>query len=147
MKKKVSETVTIEKVKVVQVSCNKCGKSLKVNENECIVDDRQNEPHEFVCDFGYYSSFDGERWNFDLCETCLVELVKSFKLVPDGFMIDRDYIQLEKDHQRIFEKWKSTGKWESFLGYTIEDLESLRGIFKDEYIDELIEKCKLGELE
>lgn len=32
--------------------------------------------------FGYESGFDEERWKFDLCESCLVDFVKTFKYSP-----------------------------------------------------------------
>jgi hypothetical protein len=75
--------------------------------------------------FGYESRFDGESWIFDLCDDCLVTVVKSFMHVPDGFKIDNSY-NLVKYHQKVFDEWKETGTWDEFVGYTYEELLELK---------------------
>lgn len=55
------------------VICNGCGKSLKVENGvlkEGCFSGKQN--------FGYFSSMDGERHQFDLCEDCYRKLIAQF---------------------------------------------------------------------
>ncbi|MBR2950602.1 MAG: hypothetical protein IKC46_12200 [Lachnospiraceae bacterium] len=63
----------IEKPKLISVTCNCCGRQLKVENGElkegCFAG-RQA--------FGYFSSMDGEMHSFDLCEACYHELTKQF---------------------------------------------------------------------
>ncbi|MBM7702880.1 hypothetical protein [Metabacillus iocasae] len=79
---KVYEKVTVTKEVPALVTCNKCGKS------EALIGARAERSHKsdlfhtFEMMFGYGSSFDSECWDFDLCEDCLVEFVKSFKHAP-----------------------------------------------------------------
>jgi len=64
-----------EKKVLENVSCNGCGRRLKVENGElkegCFCA-RQA--------FGYFSSMDGEIHSFDLCEDCYRELIKKFTL-------------------------------------------------------------------
>ena len=59
-----------------QVICNQCGKELTVQngylKEGCFAAD---------ISFGYFSSKDGTRHRFDLCEECYDKLVKQF-LIP-----------------------------------------------------------------
>lgn len=59
--------------KLIQVICNKCGKSLKV-ENGYL------KEYCFSADtvFGYFSQKDGTRHHFDLCEDCYDRLIAGF---------------------------------------------------------------------
>lgn len=61
--------------KLIKVICNKCGQELSA-EQEMI--------KEGVCtletDWGYFSDKDGEHHEFDLCESCYDEWVKSFRV-------------------------------------------------------------------
>ena len=62
------------------MECNKCGQSLEyVNDMEV--------------KFNYGSTFDGEQWQFTLCDKCLDQLANSFVYPPKGFMEDpyREY--------------------------------------------------------
>jgi len=65
-----------ERVTFVQelkgVVCNCCGEVFDPSESDLI--------HQFSPSFGYGSSFDLESWTFDICETCLVKIVKDFKV-------------------------------------------------------------------
>lgn len=148
MRKVVSEKKEVVKTECVileeSIICNKCGKEfIRVEDNYCW----NAEIHSIQIEFGYGSQYDLERWSFDLCEDCLTEFIKTFKYVPDGFMQLTGMYPLEKDHQLVFERWKETGKWEPFTNYTIKEIEKFRGIIHDEYLNEVIEKCKIGELE
>lgn len=113
--------------------CNKCSKLSKRSE--------MDSSHKNInLEFGYESKHDSEIWNFDLCEECLIEFIKTFNIVPDGFYQDKTYYPLEKNHQKSFEIWKKTNEWESFVDYTYDELVGLQGLFLDTYINELITK-------
>lgn len=63
------------------MKCNKCGKEFK--------DDRLNPRgyhnpmmHKFVITFGYGSIHDTEQMTFWLCEDCIFEDTKDFKILP-----------------------------------------------------------------
>jgi hypothetical protein len=148
MRNKVTEkkvTMVEEVIIEESICCNKCGKEYKKSHEEQYCWDAKMQS--FSASFGYGSKYDMEHWQFDLCEDCLVEIIKSFKYVPDGFMQETSLYPIEKDHQKVFELWKNSGTWEPFINYTVEELEEYRGVFRDEYIDKLIEKCKNGYLE
>lgn len=65
----------IEKKVLTAVTCNGCGRQLKVENGElkegCYAG-RQA--------FGYFSSMDGEMHSFDLCEQCYRTLTQKFKI-------------------------------------------------------------------
>lgn len=62
-----------EERKLVQVVCNRCGKSLKVE------DGRLKEGcFSAVAAFGYFSRKDGSVHRFDLCEDCYDEMTAQF---------------------------------------------------------------------
>lgn len=60
------------------VVCNKCGKSLKV-ENGIL----KEESFEGDQIFGYFSNRDGMRHRFDLCGDCYKEVIKGFKIAVE----------------------------------------------------------------
>lgn len=138
MRKKKTEKVEqiVEEVVSETITCNKCGNSVTQEQRGFESDYYQN----INLHFGYGSSFDMETWNFDICEDCLVEFVKTFKHVPSGFRSD-EYLVIDdesKEHQKLFENWKETGKWDELKYKTYEELVGLKGIYKEEYIDPLI---------
>lgn len=144
MQKVITEKKIITEERDIVVSesvvCNKCGKeSIKKEDDHWFGEDFQH----IHLSFGYGSSFESERWSFDLCDGCLIDIVRTFKYVPDGFKQDYTEVKFVKDPQKTFEKWKETGEWEEFADYTYEELEDLRGYLNDEYIDSLIESYKL----
>lgn len=62
------------------ILCNKCGQSLK----NCGFEDYGFEGLiEISILFGYGSKQDGTSYKFSLCEDCIMELVKSFKIAPE----------------------------------------------------------------
>ena len=63
-----------EDKRLIELYCNKCGKQIKI-ENEI------SQEGNFSVDYrwDYFSCKDGRRHQFDLCETCYDEIVKTFK--------------------------------------------------------------------
>jgi hypothetical protein len=76
--------------------------------------------------FGYWSKFDMEHWSFDICDNCLEDVIKTFKIAPDGFKVDSGWLVSEKEHQKVFEKWKDTGIWDDRHLYEYGDEEEDR---------------------
>jgi hypothetical protein len=74
--------------KVVGYKCNKCGKYIDDRDGTALA--LPDTIHEFVIQFGYNSSYDCEKWEFHLCEDCLVEFAKSFAIPPEinNYMTD-----------------------------------------------------------
>lgn len=64
-----------DRQELLEVICNGCGRSLRVEggilkEGCCGVDTV----------FGYFSSRDGMRHRFDLCEECYAKIIETFKV-------------------------------------------------------------------
>lgn len=59
--------------RILQVTCNKCGKHLRV-QNGVLTEECCSVAHSF----GYFSQKDGIRHRFDLCESCYDKFVASF---------------------------------------------------------------------
>lgn len=79
-----------KKIGLTKITCNKCGKTLKVygGYNPQIMDDELNDEwnwmHEFKIDRpGYPSKFDGIESTFHLCDDCLYEFYESFAVEPE----------------------------------------------------------------
>ena len=72
------EEIQVTKKVLKSITCNKCGKSKEITDFGF----EQDEFHSLNLSFGYGSGFDEERWKFDLCESCLVDFVKTFKYSP-----------------------------------------------------------------
>lgn len=66
------ESRCIEDIVCVERTCNKCGKVESANNS--------SEIQEFKIEWGYLSPFDMEIWLFELCSTCLSEIIDSFKI-------------------------------------------------------------------
>jgi hypothetical protein len=112
------------------VTCNKCGKSQKLHGEDYQRNWQAGKYQSFYCSFGYGSSYDMERWDFDLCESCLTDLVHTFKIVPNGFGED-DYTAWHP--QIMFDEWKTTGSINLEAGMTQEELEENGGsIYKND---------------
>lgn len=63
----------IEVEAVVDILCNRCGKSIVVERSQgpgALVEALWAEKAALVADWGYHSSRDGEQWRADLCEEC-----------------------------------------------------------------------------
>lgn len=140
MKEYFFETVTETKQIGHTSICNRCGKR-----NEIIQDkhyDWEDDIKNFSIGFGYESKFDGENWRFDLCEDCLVSIIKEFKYVPEGFKEDRyNSFSSPEEHQKVFDHWKETGNWEELKFKTYEELKAMNnGWFDYEYINDAVKK-------
>ena len=88
--------------------CNCCGKLFKPEQSDLV--------QHFDLHFGYHSKFDNKgNWKGEICENCYVAFIKTFKIVPENFMSDPDYISdYDKDHnlhQELFDNWKETDEW------------------------------------
>ncbi|PKR83536.1 hypothetical protein [Heyndrickxia camelliae] len=139
------EVVKIEKVTTSKtVICNKCG-TTQVNNNWNPPSAEEyyfsNDIHNIQLGFGYGSRFDNESWNFDLCDSCLESLVKTFKYPPDGFYEDGySVIDDEEEKQKVFEHYKKTGEWNEFLFKSYEELVEFAKFYNVEYINEVIKE-------
>lgn len=112
----------------MQTVCNKCGQSFEY-------------ASDMQVNFGYGSVYDMETWEFYICDDCIQELVKSFKIAPKGFKDDEYNPRLTSEqHQLTFNNWKDTGKWEEMMYIPYDELISYRGYFEDEYINNCIRK-------
>lgn len=60
------------------VICNGCGRTLKVENGEL-----KEGCFEGKQTFGYFSSMDGERHSFDLCEECYKKLLAGFAVAAE----------------------------------------------------------------
>ncbi|PTX59984.1 hypothetical protein C8P63_110129 [Melghirimyces profundicolus] len=79
--------------------CNKCGKSVQADSNDFETD----LIHSFQTEFGYGSGFDMEEWSWELCEDCLVDIVRTFQFAPDGFGGEYRTESSESQQQRFEE--------------------------------------------
>jgi len=75
---KQTKIVKVEQEELVMVECNKCGKMGWVDDDLAL-----NLFHSFATTFHYGSPHDMERWDFDLCEKCLLEFINTFKTEPE----------------------------------------------------------------
>lgn len=72
---------TIKKVKaaetdrlVTKIVCNSCGKAAK--HPDC------TDITPVDIEFSYGSEQDGQTWSFDICDTCIKDIVAKFKVPP-----------------------------------------------------------------
>lgn len=105
----------VENVKTVVVIpelkgiiCNCCG--------ECFGPNYTNTTQQFNLNFGYGSKYGNQKpWEFEMCEMCIIKLIKGFKHVPENFMSEKSIISAcdtdSELHQRVFEEWQETGEW------------------------------------
>ena len=80
---RILKTILVERVEATAIVCNRCGMSF-----DCGEEFENNLIHNFNIGFGYGSKHDLERWSFDLCETCIEKLVKTFKIKVTKFDCD-----------------------------------------------------------
>ena len=74
------KTINAPTVVETSITCNKCGKVYDLEEQD-LEEWQAFFIHELTVRFGYASKFDGDTWNFDLCENCLEEMALSF-IIP-----------------------------------------------------------------
>lgn len=108
--------VTEEKYVVDSVVCNKCGKEIPIRHDEF---DQEGIYGFSVC-FGFGSKYDLEKWSWDLCESCLEDLVFSFKHMPAGIGVELgvdyddkgvEFLEWYKEEQeKIWEERKAKHK-------------------------------------
>lgn len=80
-----SKEVTVTEETVLEIRCNKCGKIIDQNNYAEL-----NKIHTIMLSFGYGSEHDMETWDFDVCEDCILEYIKGFKIAPNitGYLVD-----------------------------------------------------------
>lgn len=98
-----------KKAKEEVIHCYKCGKSDVVTDEDCWTKEQYQH---FSVSFGYGSKHDLESWSWTLCEDCLVDIIRTFKHVPNGFYHYSGFYPDKDRHQAVFEEWKKTGKWD-----------------------------------
>ena len=74
---KVYQKVLQEVDELEKCFCNRCGKEIRSAIG--IFNDESDYQH-FRFTWGYVSKLDGQTWEFDLCDSCLVELNSQFKI-------------------------------------------------------------------
>lgn len=74
---KIYESKMVRKDIVTSITCNKCGRKF---ENTVEFNPDFNNCHSFEIGFWYGSEFDGRTESFDLCDDCMIEFIKSFKV-------------------------------------------------------------------
>lgn len=109
------QVISVER-QVTSVTCNRCGRTFTPTADQPWWD---AAVHEIRVSFGYGSRHDGETWLFDLCEECLLTIIREFRIVPDGFFGNR-CAELER-RQAAFEQWKETGEWDPQLALADEE--------------------------
>ena len=73
------EKIEVKQTKAVEINCNICGKDMIT---KCSKDG--NGAH-FIYSAGYDANFfsDGDEVEIDICEECLYNMIKNFKLQPE----------------------------------------------------------------
>lgn len=116
MRKTIQVTKSVVENKTVDIICNKCGEScssLKRNHNAKSAEYGFSGLEEVEIHGGYDSEIIGDMsaWRFSICEQCLSELVKTFKIPHEikgdwssEFVTQDEYAKLEAvglayDHQ------------------------------------------------
>jgi len=83
------------------ILCNKCGKPFNPH-------DENIQP--FNTSLGDYGNCKSE-----ICDVCALEFIKSFVIVPNGFMSSPHFtssFDLDHElHQKLFDAWKISGVW------------------------------------
>jgi hypothetical protein len=65
MRRYIETEHVVNRKECIEAFCNKCGES-------------KGDATEMSLYFGYGSSFDMQKWSFDLCDDCVSEIVNSF---------------------------------------------------------------------
>jgi ribosomal protein S14 len=64
------------------ITCNRCGKSYTYTGDAGTDMVNYQQFYNYSTRFQYGSRLEGQIWEFDLCENCLREIVKGFKIAP-----------------------------------------------------------------
>ena len=70
-----TKKVLEEKEEIYEVFCNMCGKSIEKDPFGKFCDHLQIDK-----EWGYFSSIDGQKHSFDLCNKCYLDIVSNFKI-------------------------------------------------------------------
>lgn len=101
--KEIMQTIEI----LTEVRCNCCGENIQFEKLGLV--------QQLNLSFEYGSEYENQKLQIDMCEDCLTSLMKTFKIVPSGFMGESAYIPKfitdHKLHQELFEEWQRTGEW------------------------------------
>ena len=99
----ITKSVEVTEIKQVPVGklCNKCGNVFE------LYDDRIQSSNTPLGEYGNCKS--------EICDNCWIEFIKSFSIVPTGFMSDPNFtssFDLDHNlHQQLFNEWKISGEW------------------------------------
>lgn len=99
----VTKTIEVKEIESQNAICNKSGKKIQVTNSDDFT--------HLNLRFGYASRFDGQSWRFDLSDEAMLDIVRTFKIVPEGFMLDAGEEMTQGQHQAMFDRWKKTGLW------------------------------------
>ncbi len=72
---KIYRDVFVSEKKLVDVICNMCGEKIKKTDNGVLCDYFHSEK-----EWGYFSELDGEKYSFDLCQTCYKKLLNQLQI-------------------------------------------------------------------
>lgn len=112
--------------------CNKCGHKFD-GEVPCLTS--------ISMAMSYGSMYDGQSWGMRLCDECLTDIVKTFKVIPDGFFKDIHPPYLtDRQRQSEFALWRRFGKWDNMRYATYDELVSWKGFYTDEVLNNYITK-------
>lgn len=75
----IKKTVTKEVEEIVDVICDKCGKSCNIDTNHSLTRNSGLEYLTISGDWGYFSNHDFETWSAHICQDCAEELAKVIK--------------------------------------------------------------------
>jgi hypothetical protein len=136
------EKVTEIKEKITKVTCNKCGKEEHLEEDETYL---VHDLTSIRLNFGYGSSYDMDKWSFELCDSCIEDFISTLKYPPEGFfqypetLIMTDFTQEEV--LAVFNEWKENKKinWIEKIN-TKEVAEKMKDILDSESVEILKNK-------
>lgn len=121
MKNYKEEKITETKLIHVSTICNKCGNTKEPEQVDHYI--WETFAYDFVIPFKEGSQFEGQKWMFDICEECAIELVKTFKIVPQYFNGS-----ISNQAQEVFDEWKKTDQINNDLYFNV----MLNSIKKDD---------------
>lgn len=108
--KKKKEKKIIETAVSVLVVCNSCLKEISVNVEDNNINNAvlKADMTKISKSFDLESKFSGETWSFQLCEDCLLKIIKNLKLYPSGYR-ENPFSQNQltpTQKQKKFLKWR-----------------------------------------
>lgn len=73
---KITKKILVEQEEVQEIICNRCGQHFSLGKYGTPDPEILHIEHRW----GYFSEKDGQKHQFDLCERCYDEIVKSFRV-------------------------------------------------------------------